>query len=350
MSADNLDGYDLKTALVDGLIHEDVMNTIIDLTQDIPTPLTDMIGSGTHGNEYTSWVEDALAAPNPLNAAIDGSVSTDNNAANGTRQGNHSQISTKRIAVSTRANESNTIGYAEEVTNQVSRRSQEIKRDTEAAMLANNASVAGTDAVAGVSGSLQSWLESNSNYASDGTAGAFDIGATGTTVTTAAVNGTPEALTETKIRDVAQSVYENGGDPTTLMMVPTVCRKLSEYMFTSSARIATLTSETTQSETAATAKGSVNVMVTDFNVILTFVGNRLQPNYDWATTDANSAAFLIDPSKLELSYLNGFRAEKEGKKGLSEEWLINGDWTLKVLNERAHGVVGSISNAATVTL
>ena len=312
-----------------------------------------MISSGTHGNDYCSWVIDELAAPNPLNAQVDGDDITDDDTKNGNRIGNHSQISTKRIVVSTRADESNTIGYAKETTNQVSRRTQEIRRDTEAAILANNASVASNTATstAGVAASLMTFIDGtgHANLAADGTAGGYDVGGGGTNVTTAVDHGTAEALTETKIRDVAQAIYVAGGNPTVLSMVPSVCRKLSEYMFTSSARIATLTSETTQSQTASTAKGSVNVMVTDFNVTLDFIGNRLQPNYDWATADANSAAMLIDPSKLELSYLNGFRAERLAKTGLSEAWLINGDWTLKCMNPDAHGFVGSISNAADVT-
>ena len=349
MATTNLDGYNLKQALVDGLVYEDVMDTITDLSRDIPTPLSDMIGTGSHGNEYTSWTLDELSTPNPLNAQVDGRDSSENDAAVGERVGNHSQISTKDIAVSTRADASNTIGFQKTTTYQLSMRNQELRRDTEAAMLANNASVAGTDTVAGVSGSLQSWLETNSSYPADGTAGAFDIAGAGTTLTTAAVNGTPEALTETKVRDVAQLCYESGGNPSVLMMVPSVCRSLSEYMFTSSARIATLTAETGQSASSSTAKGSVNIMVTDFGVTLEFHGNRLQPNYDWDGANANSAAFLIDPSKLELSYLNGFRAERLAKTGLSEKWLMNGDWTLKVLSEKAHGVIGGISNAAAVT-
>ena len=37
----------------------------------------------------------------------------------------------------------------------------------------------------------------------------------------------------------AQEAWEEGADPTLLMSVPSVIRKLSEYMFTSSSRIAT---------------------------------------------------------------------------------------------------------------
>ena len=349
MSTDNLDGYNLKQALVNGLVNEDVMQTITDLTRDIPTLFLDMVSSGSHGNEYAEWTIDALQAPNPLNAQIDGRDSTDNDAVVGKRQGNHSQISTKDIAVSTRADESDTIGFQKATTYQLSMRSQELRRDTEAACLANNASVVGTDAVAGVSGSLATFIDNNVSLAADGTAGGFDVGGGGTTVTTAVVHGTPEALTETKIRDVAQLIYEAGGNPSVLMMVPSVCRKLSEYMFTSSARIATLLNDTGPEATASTAKGSVNVIVTDFNVTLEFHGNRLMPNYDWATTDANSQALLIDPSKAEVSYLNGFRAERLAKTGLSEKWLMNGDWTLKVMNKDAFGLIGSIDNSAAVT-
>lgn len=341
MSADNLDGFNLKEALVGGLINESVMQTIQDIS-NYPLPLTDAIGSGTHGNEYREWTLDELAAGVIDNAEVDGRASTDNDAVIGTRVGNHSQISTKDISVSTRADASDTIGRAKETTYQISRRQTELRRDCEAAMLSNNASVAGTDAVAGVSGGLQSWLNTNSSYAADGTAGGY---ATGTGLTVAAINGTAEALTETKVRDVCQSVYEEGGNPTMMMAVPTVIRKFSEYLFTSSARIATLTAETGQSQSAATAKGSVNVFVTDFGVTLDLVSNRHQVNY----TTAESAAFIIDPSMLEWSALHGYRAEQLAKVGLSESWLMSVDWTLVCNTEKAHGVIGSIDNTAAVT-
>ena len=72
MSSANLDSADLKAATYKGLIREDVMNRIFDISR-IPLPFTDMIGTDTHSNEYTEWTLDVLATPNTANAVVDGS-------------------------------------------------------------------------------------------------------------------------------------------------------------------------------------------------------------------------------------------------------------------------------------
>jgi hypothetical protein len=248
----------------------------------------------------------------------------------------------KLVKVSTRARESDTIGRADELSYQIMMRQQELKRDVEAGCLSNLPSVAGTDSVAGQSGGLNAWLESNVSFGSGGSAGGFN---TSTGVVDAATVGTAEALTETKVRDVAESCYENGGSPTILMMVPSVARKFSEYLFTSSARIATLTSETGQTQSGAVAKGSVNVFVTDFGVVLEITPNRIQRNY---ATD-ESSAFLIDPGHVRISYLYGYRVDPIAKTGLADNRLMNVDWTLVVTTEKAHGLICSIDNTAAVT-
>ena len=129
------------------------------------------------------------------------------------------------------------------------------------------------------------------------------------------------------------------------MMVPKACRLVSEYLFSSSARVATLTAETGQSKSAATAKGSINIFVTDFGVTLDLIPNRLQQNTD---TDV-STAFLIDPMHLRQSFLHSPRTEPLAKTGLSEKRMMSADWTLVVTTEKAHGCIPAIDNTAAVT-
>mgnify|MGYP001814010645 FL=1 len=307
-------------------------------------PFTDIAGTDSHSNAYYEWTQDSLAAAVSNNFKIDGAVITDDDTSTGARVGNHSGISTKRVAISSRARESDTIGRADELSYQVMMRQQELRRDVEAACLANTASVSstGVGGTAGIVGGLPSWLASNTSFGTGGSAGGYS---TSTGLTVAATMGTAEALTETKVRDVAESCYDNNGSPTIMMMVPSVCRKFSEYLFTSSARIATLTSETGQSESGATAKGSINVFVTDFGVVLELTPNRIQLNY---ATD-ESAAFLIDPGHVRISYLYGYRVEPLAKTGLADIRLMSVDWTLGVTTENAHGMIGRIDNTAAGT-
>lgn len=343
MSTANLDSADLKAVTRGGLIREDVMNKIWDISK-IPLPFTDMVGTESTTNEYKEWTTDELAAPDVTNAVVDGSDASGNDTKTGARVGNHCQISDKIVRVSYRADASNIIGRAKELSYQLMRRQQELRRDVEAIALFNQASVADNgDAVAGKAGGLPSWLETNSI---NGTAGGFNP-ATGLTV--ARTPGAKAALTEKDIRDAMESVYQEGGNPTKMMSIPSVIRKFSEYLFSSSARVATLMSDQGKSTEQATALGSVNVFVTDFGT-LTMIPNRLQQKHkDSGGTDDVADVFILDPEYLSLCYLEGYRTETLAKTGLAENRQMCVDWTLIVNTEKAHAIIGDIDPTAAVT-
>ena len=113
MATGNIDSFDLKSIAKGGVINEDVMQKIrnFDIRESkIPLPFTDLVGSSTHKNERFDWVIDELRAPDLTNARVDGADAGDAAEAGGKRVGNHSQISDEVIAVSYRADASDTIG------------------------------------------------------------------------------------------------------------------------------------------------------------------------------------------------------------------------------------------------
>ena len=342
MATTNLDSADLKNVALGGLIHEDVMNRIWDISR-IPLPFTDMVGSGSHKNEYLEWTTDELAAPDLNNAVIDGSDASGNNTKLGARVGNHSQISDKVVRVSYRADASDTVGRAKELAYQISRRQLELKRDVEAIALSNQASVADDgNSVAGKVGGLPAWLETTHT---NGTPGGFNPS---TGLVKARTPGNAAGLTERNIKDAIESIYNEGGDPSQIMSVPSVISKFSEYLFTSSARVATLTSDQGKSSEKATALGAVNVYVTDFGT-LNLVPNRIQQTYQSGDSKIVADVFILDPAYLELSYLQGYRTDPLAKTGLAENRQMSVDWTLVVNTEKAHGVIGDIDTAVAVT-
>jgi hypothetical protein len=339
MSTANLDSADLKGVAYHGLIREDVMEKIWDLSK-IPLPLTDRIGTDTAKNEYKEWTTDELAAPDVANAVVDGSDQTANNTKTGARVGNHCQISVKVVQVSTRAQNSDVIGRSDELSYQVMRRQQELRRDVEAIALTHQASAADDgNTTAGKSAGLGAWLTTSTDRGTTGADGGFSSG-----IVAAPSVGAKRALSEKTVRDIVQSVYQQGGDPSVMMSVPSVIRAFSEYLFTSSARVATLTSDQGKSAEKATALGSVNVFVTDFGT-LELVDNRLQQTY--AADDGTAAnVYIIDPAYLSLAYLHGYRVEPLAKTGLADKRQMAVDWTLVVNTEKAHGVIADIDVAA----
>ena len=325
----------LKAADFGGLINEDVMQQIFDISP-IPLPLTDMISTSSVGNAYASWPIDKLQAVNIANAVVDGSdTDTLDDGEIGTRVGNQAQISVKVVKTSTRANASDTIGIDQTLANQVMRRQKELRRDVEAIMLTNQASVEdnGTS-TAGKSAGLGAWLTSNISRGVGGADGGFANG-----IVAAPTPGAIRALDETTIRDIAQAIYVAGGNPSVGMSIPDCIRRISEYMLTPSARVAILQSDTGQTLEAMRAKGAVNVFMMDFGVSIDLVANRLQQK---TVAGTGCDLFLIDPQYLEQGILDGYRTEPLAKTGLSEQRQMAVDWMLKCLNEEAHGVIADI--------
>jgi hypothetical protein len=340
MSTANQDAHNLYSVTYNGLIREDVMNQIWDIS-NIPLPFTDRIGSGPAKNQYTEWTRDELGAVDLTNAAVDGADTTGDDSAEGTRVGNMCQIMVKKVRVSTRARKVDTIGFADSLPYQLMQRQRELRRDYEAIMLEPQASVRGTDTVAGKLGGFAAWLETNTDRGATGTDGGFN---TSTGIVDAPGNGTIRALSEATIRDQAEGCWNEGSTPTVLMSVTDVIRKLSAYMFTSTASIATLQRDRGEMGPAQ-AQGSVNVFITDFGVTLELIANRLQQLYNSATA-AN--VFIFDPALIERRILHDIQTEELSKTGLADNRLMSMDVSLAVLSEKAHAVIADVDPTAAV--
>lgn len=335
-TSDYWSSADLKGVAYNGFVNEDVMQQIIEIL-DIDLPLTQRISSDSVKNSYTEWPQYTYETPNLGNAAVDGEDAAQNDAKGGARVGNHCQISKKVVAVTTRARHSDVVGTTDEFSEQLMRQTEQLRRDVEAISLTNQTSVADDgNTTPGKIGGLNAWLVTNTDRGALGADGGFANG-----VVTGATLGTVRALSETSIRNVCQSIYEQGFDPTVMMARPSVIRLVSEYMFTDAARIGIQQTETGKGG-ASTAVGSVKVFITDFDVELMFTPNRLQPYMDAGVGDSNDSLFILTPSMLRHGYLHNYRTEPLAKLGLADRSQVAVDWTLKVLAEQAQGVVADI--------
>jgi hypothetical protein len=343
MADNNLNAADLAGVQYGGLVREDVMEKIWDISS-IPLPFTDLCSKATHSNRKVEFTTDKLRDPVTDNAAVDGADIDQDDTNTGQRLGNYTQISTKEVKISHSAEASNSVGGAGKLAYQITMRQRELRRDVEAQMLTHQASVAGDgDTIAGISAGLGAQLKTNVSVGATGSVGGFNF-TTGLFVAPTA--GTARALSETTIRDVLQDVYEAGGSTELLMARPPVIRKLSEYLFSGTARVATLQSNKEQKGDggALTAYGSVNVFVTDFGQTIQLRDNRLQP----ADASGVSSVYLLDPAHLEQSFLRGYQVEPLAKTGLSEKRLMSCEYSLKVLNESSQGAILDIDETAAV--
>lgn len=338
MSSTGVSSADLKGVAYGGLINEDVMQEVIAVL-DIDTKFIPSIGSDSVKNSYTEWTQKIYQAADLGNAVVDGDDASTYQTRVGARVGNHCQISRKVIACTTRTRHSDTIGYSDQYAEELATQTTQLHRDLEAIVLSQQGSQADDgNTTPGKAGALGAWLTSNTNRGATGADGGFANG-----VVSAPTPGTVRALSEKAIRDVCQSIYEQGFKPSVLMCRPTVKRLISEYMFTDTARIAMQQTETGKGG-ASTAVGSVKIFITDFDVDLVLTPNRLMPTADAPATELNDNVYIYDPSVFKMGYLHNYRTEPLAKLGLSDRAQVAVDWTLKVLAEQGAGVIADVND------
>ena len=344
MAAANFDRYDLNPATGDN-VREDFSNAIYNI-DPTATPFMTGCAKGSAKNTLFEWQTDDLHAVNPANAAIDGADAGTDESEASVRVRNTAQISTKVIRVSGRSDAVDKAGRRAELAYQLSKSAKSLKRDMESIITSpTQGAVAGSGVLASETAGLNAWVQSN-RVAMDGTAGddtqATPMGAAGPGDVVLA--GTPAALTETALRNVIREIYDAGGDAGTIMVSPTNKQNISQYLFTSSARVATLFRDTAGSGTGqATATGAVDIYVSDFGA-LKIVPNRFLGHSGSAADDEH--VYVLDMSMWEVCYLRSFRTLKLARTGDAENRELLVDYGLKSRNEAASGVVDTVLGSA----
>lgn len=339
--------YNLSNVAYRGLIREDVMNEIFAI-DPVDLPYMDMASTGKSSNPYKEWTKESLAAPAIPTPVLDGATAPAAGTFTESRVGDHHEINTKKVSVSDRVDNVDTIGYSNRLVHELMIRQKEMKRGMEAGLLSNKASVAMTDSVPGQYAGCGAMFTTAAHII-NGTTGGFSSG-----IFSAPTPGAAAALTETNVRLAMATAYKAGGNPTIMMSVPEIIEKFSAYLFTSSARIATLTSTNTgvkkgkYGNQGITAVGSVNTFVTDFGT-LELVPNRTQLHYTVSATTTCCNVYLFDRDYWEVSYLQGIQTKELGKTGLADERLMSVDYTNCALQEKSSAVLMGQNSAATVT-
>jgi len=224
-------------------------------------------------------------------------------------------------------------------------RQQELRRDVEAIMLQSTGSQEDDgDTVPGLMGGLGAWLTTSTSHGATGADGGFNF----TTGLVAAITvGNARGLTETLVRQIAGSVWEEGADPSVLMSVPAVIAGFSQFMFDNSSRIARLQRQT-EAVQAGVAIGYVDIFLSDFNVSLEFIPNRLQQEYTSADATDVAAVYIISPAWLMQGFLQGYEVQPLAREGTADNRQMTVDVTLKVLNEAAHGAIFDVDPTVAV--
>jgi len=306
---------------------EDLANTIFNIAPT-ETPVVSSIGKTKATATYHEWQTDDLAAASAA-GLIEGADASGASDTPTTRVGNRTQIQGKTVHISGTLDAVDKAGRKTETAYQLAKAGQELKRDMEKTILGNVAASNGTaGSAARLLGSIQSWLGTNFVTMTDGVA---PVNANGTAARTE--GATASAFTEDKLKDVVKSCFENGGNPTLLVVPPTQKQVVSTF-----AGIAAQRYEAPAAK-ATTIIGAADVYLSDFGT-LSVVPDRFMTA---DTTPDAEQALVLDPTMASVATLRPFESNLLAKTGDSEKHQMLVEYTLQVSNEKAHGIVADLA-------
>jgi hypothetical protein len=293
----------------------------------VPTmvPFTNNIGRETTTSTKHEWQTQDLASASDANAQVEGDDAVADAAVATVRPGNFTQISRKTIIVSGTNQEVTSAGRQDELDYQRTLKGLELARDVERQMLSNQASVAGNDTTARVSGGMLAWLTSNTSRGTGGTDGGFQVG---TGLVNAATNGTQRTFTEALVKSAQADAFTNGGQPNQLYMSGPLKQTFSGFSGISDIR------NQVPGRTQATIIGAADVYVGDF-------GELTAIPHPYGTTGRD--AIGVDPNMAAMVTLRPMQTEPLAKTGDADKELAVIEYTLQVRNEAAHFVVADLS-------
>ena len=286
-------------------IKESVQDIIMDITPT-STPMVTMLKTQKVNNRVYQYQSDELASP-ASNAAVEGADPTMATLTATTMLSGNTQVLTKAFQISASADAVSTYGRAKETAYALGRALKEVKLDLEHAFCgASNAAVGGDATTAREMASADQLIHAD--------------------VTKDAGAGATDALTEAKLNELGQAVYEEGGEPSVFMIKP--ADSLIVAGFTGSAgRNRTFNDDT------STLTNVIDLLVTPFGQYKVVL-NRVQ---------MSTHAFLLDPSMWRTASLRPFSRTLLAKTGDSEKHFVVGEMGLMHLNQKASGQITGLS-------
>lgn len=285
-------------------IREDLQDAIYDISPT-STPFMSTIGRTKAKNTYHEWQTDELGAVDLTNAQLEGADAVAPTLETTERVGNRTQISDKVVQVSTTDDVVDKAGRSTETAYQLAKASSELKRDMESILLSDQAQSAGDASTARKLQGMQAWVQTN------------DVDAGGD-------------FTEQHLKDAMLAAYNEGGEPSMLLVSPKNKVVVSSFTGIAEQRYQAPKSSPT------TIIGTADVYLSDFGT-LNVVPDRFLDD---------ACALFVDPAMANVAYLRPFKKTKLAKTGDSEKHLMNVEYTLVVKNEKAHAKVSGIAPVA----
>ena len=294
--ATNFSTYDAQA------IREDLSDVIYDISPTDTPFLSSITKKGSVSNTYFEWQTDALTAASGSNAVIEGAAVGTAATTATTRLGNYTQISKKVVEVTGTQDKVNNAGKKSEMAHQLAKASKELKRDMETSLLADNAAVAGNASTARETKGAAAFITTN--------------------VTDAGTSGSHAAVVEADITAVAESTWNAGGEPSTILLGATN-KKLITAM---SGRASSTQSVVDDNKSIYNA---VDVYVSDFGTF----------NIQLDRYADQDVIYFLQNDMWSVDYLRDFQTVDIAKEGDSDKKMLLVEYGLRCGNEAANGKI-----------
>lgn len=293
---------------------EDLSDIIYDVSPT-ETPFVSSMPKGKATSTKHEWLTRSLTAASGSNAVIEGDDATNDSANANARVFNYTQILDKVAQVSGTQEAVNNAGMASSMAREMADKMKEIKRDFETSCLQNIAYVAGTDTEARKLAGLQTYVKTNINKDSGGTA------ATGNGSDIYTDSGTPRALQESYVEDCLATGWTNGAQPTKGFLNAFQKRKFATF----------------SGSATKMSDGDKRKVVNTVDFYIDPLGNEvsLVPCRHCPT----DVVYFVDPEFIKIVALRNWASWDLAKTGDSMRKQILGELTMEVCNEKGHAAV-----------
>lgn len=294
---------------------EDLVNAIYKIS-----PMETPFFSGAKKVKATAtkheWQTDVLADA-AINAQLEGDVFTADAATATVRLSNNTQISRKVPRVTRTQIAVQSAGRPNEMAYQFTKNGQELKRDIEKGLLANQAAATGNATTPRKLAAVISWLATNVDKASDGTNPTGDGSDT-------RGDGTARAFTEAQLKSVLKQCYDQGGKPKTIMV-----GSFNKQQFSTFTGRASPIEETT----SKTIVASVTAYDSDFGEL------KVVPNLFMRTSDA----LVLQMDMWAVANLREMETYDLAITGDTIAKALIQEYTLESRNQKSSGIVADLT-------
>lgn len=285
---------DIKYTSYDALVnHEDLTDVLVTMGQ-MKTPMYSNLPKTKAKSTLHEWPMDSYADAG-ANAQIEGFDYVFPALTSATRGQNYTQIFSKMGKVSKTQRAVDPAGYKDEYAYQVEKALKEIGRDIEKALINGTGAVSGGTGAARELKGILAWITSNVS--------------TGT--------GTGRDITEAEFNSLLAEIYEEGGDPDTILLAPKQRNKMGD-LFENSRQFV---------DNVKTFTSAIAVYESNFGMLQVVTDIQMP----------NDTIAVLDTSTWNIPQLRPVAKDDTAKVADADGFVIVGELTLASQAEKYNG-------------